>query len=444
MSDTKLYIDSHNDVGALIDFVKGKKVIIYGAGKIGAKVIQSLREFDIEPLFYWDKNASTLRKAAGLEVKLPDPESLENKDEYVVIVTIYAEAVSAQIGRMLSENGFKNIVYKRQDLNSIIYSRCVAKKSKNEFKFDRFTCHICPVSKDNDLPCDIYNKAILENVVKHKNTHEEKPFIMPSMGILVTNFCNLTCVGCNHLRDLYKPSDNKIIPTEVILHDLSKVVDAVDMIEKVVIVGGESFFHKDILNIVKGIMTMPKIGLVQIITNGTMLPKTDEIFEILHSDRVMVEVSAYEGEINSKLQGNVETFISKLEKYNVNYQYQKTLEWFDFGGFEHRNFTKKEHRKVYKTCCFISNDMFDGKIFKCSRSVFGTKLGKIPDYKQDYVDVREFSGRELREKINEFLNFEFPEVCQHCNGTSELRIPAGVQVEGSPSAPKRQVSVHQE
>jgi len=270
---------------------------------------------------------------------------------------------------------------------------------------------------------------VKKNLVTDKlNLDRQNALVIPSMGVLISTRCNLMCKGCNHLREYYKPSDNFDIEAARIFDYLGRVLDAVDFVYTLVIVGGESFLHKDFQNIIDRALRLPKIGIVQIITNGTVMPKNERIFELLSGPRVIVEISGYGDKIPKKLQENVKLFIAKMDKFNVNYRYTKQMQWFDFGDFEDRGYSKEELSRVYSSCICVSNDLFDGNLHKCSRSVFGTYLGKIPDFRSDYVDVRRTSKEDMRMKLAEFFGKKYAEVCRFCNGTSTATIEAGEQV----------------
>jgi hypothetical protein len=307
----------------------------------------------------------------------------------------------------------------------LLYLECHTQVAEGTYRFDFATCHLCPVAKEAHQRCDIFSRHVAENVGAYL---PDDAFVIPSMGILITNHCNLTCEGCNHLRDHYQPSDNVRLETEAIIGDIQRVLDAADFVERVVVVGGEAFVHSDIANILRRVLALPKIGLVQIITNGTIVPKEAGLLELLTDRRILVEISGYGDYLPRPLRENVRQFVSLLRSRGVNHRHLETLDWQDFGGFEHRGYTRQQHLRVYKTCCFVSNDLFDGKLFKCSRSAFGTRIGKIPDYPADYVDVRNSPPDQLRPRLLEFFAHKFPEVCQHCDGTSEKRVPAGVQL----------------
>ena len=403
--------------------LQNKKVIIYGLGKIGKLLLNSLNFHNINVCYLWDNNYGIVQRDINNLVSKPDL-SLENKDDYIIFVTIFANQISEQIAYELKTNNFKTLIYKKELIYNLIYSMCHQKKTNDIFEYNLLTCHMCPLSKEIKNRCEIFDNAI---TISSNNKKIEDKIIIPSMGVLITNKCNLTCEGCNHLRDHYNVTDHIDMETSAIVNDLKKIIQSIDFIEKVVIVGGEAFVHKDVFNIFNEIMKLDKIGIIHIITNGTILIKNENIYKLLSNKRVIVEISGYGDMIPKPLQQNVEKFINNLQKYKINYSRMDTLQWYDFGDFKYRSFTKEQHHKIYKSCCFVSNDLFNGKIYKCSRSALGMHISKIPDYRKDYVDVRGLSVQDLRTRINEFLNLEYPEVCQHCSGTSTNTINAGVQ-----------------
>lgn len=415
----------------IFHLLKNKKIIIYGAGKIGKRVFQALEAQGFETAFFWDINAGQMEDHSGTSVNFPDFRSItrEARSNYLVIVTIFAKSVSKEISGHLLELGYDHIVDDREKVNAIIYQTCRKLKDGGTFEFDISTCHICPVPKENDSTCDIFESHIADNIATGTSLPAEgqEKLIISKLGVLVSNKCNLTCQGCNHLRDLYQKGDSIDFTKAELLGDISKIVEAVDLITQVVIVGGEAFLHGQLYEILDEVLRLPRIGIIQIITNGTVLPKDQRLYGLMANPRVIVEISGYGDKIPAALQNNVQVFMAKLESHGVNYQYMSTLQWFDFGAFGKRPYTAEQHQEIYAACCFVSNDLFNGKIHKCSRSVFAAHLEKIPDYPNDYVDVRNLSNQALKLKIKSFLANETPDVCFHCNGTSTATIEAGSQ-----------------
>jgi len=415
------------------ELLNRKKIIIYGAGKIGKRVYQSLSPFGFKTTLFWDENADIIENLNKTPILKPDFHSIpfKHRNDYVIIITIFAENISYKISSKLSKTGYNNVICDRNIINSLIYQACKISVSNNNFIFDITACHICPI-KDQFEGCDIFDNNVAIKLAKGVETFstDKEKLIIPKLGILVSNRCNLSCEGCNHLRYMYESKDNIDLTPEEILEDLTKIVEVSDLISKVVIVGGEAFIHPKLYIILKKILELPKIGLVHIITNGTIIPKNSDLFKLISNKRIILEISNYSKNLSKKLQDNMKKFMLELDKYNVNYLCMNTLQWFDFGNFGKRFYSKEQHHNIYKTCCFVSNDLFKGKLFKCSRSAFGTLLGEIPNYTEDYVDIRNCPKEHLRNELINFLKNEYPEVCQHCNGTSTKTIEAGIQLHG--------------
>jgi len=411
--------------------LQGRQVIVYGAGKIGRRVRAALAWFGVPVAFFWDIRAETIGAALdGTPVCKPDFGGLSEAERKhcVVVVTIFAENVAERIRADMEAMGYAHVVTDRGFITRLLHGECASRQAAGKFEFDLETCHICPVVSDTRNRCDIFDNHVRQHFVHGLDEGNPIELVVPSAGVLVSNKCTLTCVGCNHLRDHYVASDNMDISAEQILSDLNKLVAAVDMVNKLVLVGGESLLHPEIEAILEGVMALPKVGVIHVITNGTVIPKSKRVFELLASPRVIVEISGYGSHIPVKFQRNVEKFIGKLRELGIHHRYSQTLQWFDFGGFEDRGYSQAELERVYDTCCFVSNDIFNGRMFKCSRSAYGTLIGKIPDYPEDYVDIRANSTAEVRRQVAAFLEKKWVKVCNHCNGASTHVIEAGVQV----------------
>jgi hypothetical protein len=409
------------------------KTIIYGAGRIGRQLFSALKNINGHEIqFFWDKywDAENREPIGGVPVRKPEPQSIppEERGELSVFVTITAKDVSRQIGDELAYLGYK-VVHDRETINQLIYDACESEVSKGSFEFNLRTCHACPVSKENDgASCNIFNDRLMKELAAGADDLEQKRdrLVIPKLGVLIGNKCNLSCEGCNHLVDTYPQGGGAFLESESVLSDVSKIAKAADLIQKVVVVGGEAFLHPNLHSILTGLLAIPKVGFIEIITNGSIIPKDSRLFELMAHKRVMVEVSGYGG-LRERLAAQVGAFLSKLREHGVSHHFLNTLQWFDFGDFSLRNYSGEEHGKVYGTCCSVSNDIWDGKLYKCSRSAFGTHLGYLPVYPGDYLDLRSVPDEELRERLSRFFANSRPLACLHCNGAS-IVMEAGVQV----------------
>lgn len=418
---------------AILQRIGSKKLIVYGAGKIGRKTYKALKTVGIYTCFFWDNKADTIHNIDNIVVCKPHFHSLKDKAQYIIIVTIYAENISKMIHNELVQAGFIDVISDKSFISSLIYAECKKNISQNSFAFDMKSCHLCPVPKDRESGCNIFDRYVAMNLAKGvTNFDTDSSFAISSIGILVTNKCTLKCKGCNHLRDLYATDHNIEVPRMDIKNDLLKIIDVVDFIKTVVVVGGEAFLHREIYNIFSDLLSLPKIGIIHIITNGTVIPKNEKVLELLSNPRVILEVSNYGDKIPNKMQDNVKKFLSKLFEYNINHLYMpQVLQWYDFGGYEERAYSQEELIHIFSSCCFVSNDIFCGKLHKCSRSLFANYLKIIPDFISDYVDIRQTPKEVLREKLIAFFSKQYVEACRFCNGTSTVTIEAGCQLDSS-------------
>lgn len=426
MSDTN---NAQANAQDLARAMEEKKVILYGAGKICRLFVKYLERRDLTPYAIWDQAPELVHDIPGHIISKPDAASIANKDDYLIIVTIFSTPIAMELAEDFAKQGFKHIYYEREIFGDVFHIDCESDVNEGTFELNHKTCHMCPKSTSLKNRCQIYDRHLLkEKGLFASNEKTDGMIVMDKLGFLIHNRCNLTCKGCNHLRDYYDDADNKMLPLDQIMDDLRKVSQAVDFIDKLVFVGGEAFLQKEFDKVLLQSGQVQNVGIMQIITNGTVVPKNTHVFDVMMDLNVIVEISGYGDNLTDKQKANVEKFIQHLEDRNIEYQHLQTMSWFNFGDFNHRRYNREKWKKVYEECCFISNDLFDGQLHKCSRSAFARQLNFIPDYKKDYVDVRSIDDvAELRAAIRTFIDNDMPVVCQHCNGVTADTIPAGVQ-----------------
>jgi hypothetical protein len=415
-----------------LDIFRHRNVIIYGAGKIGQRVYQALRRLDVGIESIWDINASLIRHVDNVEVVEPEPRRVppEKRDTYTIIITIFSETVAESIRKSLLDAGYVDIIVDRTFINDLLLLDCTGRVSRDSERIDVNNCIFCPRITTRNSSCPIFFRHITDST-ETRDSDTGSLFAIPSMGVLTTTRCTLTCEGCNHLRDHFKPENNFDIPFSDIVSDLETLLHSVDVVNKLVIVGGEAFLHPKLDRILLHVLSLKKVGIVHIITNGTVVPKDDKIYSLLSHNRVIVEISGYGDRLPRAMRTNVATFIDALVRHGVNHRHTQTMQWFDFGGFERRDYSEEQMCRVFSSCCFVSNDLFNGRLYTCSRSALGTYLEKLPDYPDDYVDLRKPEQSDLRSRLTAFFAKKYAHACRHCNGTSAVTIEAGCQARSS-------------
>jgi len=405
---------------------------ILGAGKIGARFYNILLANNIPEsnIIIWDTHPDRVKGFENKSKIIPTPSPTElnafDLSSCILYITVYAHDVSADLYLRFKDSGFQDIVYKRSFFSSLFIKECAEMESVHADPYDLFTCFTCPSRRHAEFAsCSIFDSRYGPS----KGEFSSNPIVFDTVGLLVTTSCNLTCIGCNHLRDKFEPAHNVTYNAVDLVTSLRNLSQSVDFIRSLVIVGGESFLHKELAYIISECKTISNIGYIQIITNGGILPIDPFVFEELKDPRVIVEISGYGSNISLKNQAKRDELIEILKKQQIMFRYDEATSWIDFGGFEFRDYSPSEVELIYRNCCFVSNDILDGRLYKCSRSAYGRHTNLISSSDTDSLDLKELPLLPInvrRQRVQDFIDM-IPSTCQYCDGTNPKLIPAGIQ-----------------
>ena len=159
---------------------------------------------------------------------------------------------------------------------------------------------------------------------------------------MITAKCSLKCKSCANLMQYYvdaKNTDHEIFSA---LNRLNSNVDAIDEFR---IIGGEPLMNKQWANIINGILEQDANRKIFIYTNGTILPKDDQL-ESFNGKNVNFYITDY-----GKLSSNIDKLEQSLKKHNIGYRRELADNWVDCASIRKHNRTVKENELVYKECC---------------------------------------------------------------------------------------------
>lgn len=239
---------------------------------------------------------------------------------------------------------------------------------------------------------------------------------------VLTTKCSLRCRDCANLMQYYKK------PYEVekvkIINALRNLLDKVDELDTVVLVGGEPFLAQNFKFIIEEIKKEKKINHINIYTNGTIIPK-DEIISALVSPKVKIIISDY-GDISR----NKKALVEVCNKKGVDcYLKTKDLFWGDVGNMEVRKRTSKQLVKQFRQCKNPCRSILNGKLYYCPRASHGDDLGLVKTSEKEYVDLMQENLR--KEDILKIIYSQhYFSACDYCNyGTKDMvPITPGVQL----------------
>lgn len=243
------------------------------------------------------------------------------------------------------------------------------------------------------------------------------------LEIPITTRCSLRCKNCSNLIPCYKK------PRDYNLDMLKKSIDSfLECINKIVFVrvlGGEPFLSKDLTEILKQLIDSNKVQRIEVVTNGTQVPKDKQLLNVLKNDRVVVCISEYPIVNPAKL-------IETLDKNGISYRIDKMAFWMDYGNVKKRNKSKKELIKQYSRCNSVCKSLVNGQLHLCPRSSHGTDLGIIKNNEDDYLDLLDdsISLEEKKKRMNKLFKRKYITACDYCDyGTSKCKkVPVSEQL----------------
>ncbi|MDR0527110.1 MAG: radical SAM protein [Spirochaetaceae bacterium] len=253
-------------------------------------------------------------------------------------------------------------------------------------------------------------------------------FILGSLNMHITTRCNLKCKNCSALIQ-YNKSPRHFSPQKL-QESLDNLMRITDFIGVFSVSGGEPLLRRDILSIIKFILRhKEKIGVIQIITNGCIIPNKN-IIELAKKHNILFAISEY-GELNLKPFLKLEEFLvmHKLKYFH----YTFPCGWLDIGRIAGSAHKDKETESIYNNCNLNALTMMENVLCKCSFIAAANDLRAVPFNKNNIVDL---ANKKLsRQEAESYINSTNPyPACSYCSGNgtcNNVHIPAAEQIESA-------------
>ncbi len=244
-----------------------------------------------------------------------------------------------------------------------------------------------------------------------------------NVGLIITEKCSLKCVDCGSLINYFDSPIN--YDKEEIIEDFSKLSGSVDAIESLGVYGGEPFLHPHLEYIISHIMQFSNIKTVNIVTNGTIVPK-NHILEVIAKLGIILSISDYCE--NSK---KLTELVAKLEEYNIVYEIipQETY-WYKSLPPKKYNRGKEANKALFSEC-FIAKKcplLQKGKLYLCGyhASVEAAGLYKEEGENLQSVNIRWIDN--IRGQIAELFLADLLDICDYCTLAEKITVKRGVQL----------------
>jgi len=180
-------------------------------------------------------------------------------------------------------------------------------------------------------------------ILKHIRPVFSRKLNFPQIGLTITRRCVLNCIDCVALYTHYRERRAGDIPLEELSATIERFLAAVDGVNSFGLGGGEPFLHKDFKTLLNQALASPKVNLVRTYTTGMPIPD-DDVLDAMATPRFAMGISDY-GDLSKTMR----KLLPKLESRGITHRVEQNS-WTDFGGFEKRNRSTRDSKKVFASC----------------------------------------------------------------------------------------------
>ena len=223
---------------------------IYGAGKVGAKMVTRFKEYGEQLDGFVD--SFKIGEYVGMPiVKLEDV----HEDDSVVISVLNTNSV-LEIYHILKAHDIKHIYWYYDALQNF--------DEKRRINFFEEQC------------LDLSGWGEL---------------VMPHIELHISDKCNLNCKGCSHFSPLFDEI-NAVFENK--MKDIKDIKALFDNIFRIDILGGEPLLNPELKKYVTSLREELPETFIQIYTNGILIPTLDDdVLEAIYQANVGISISEY-------------------------------------------------------------------------------------------------------------------------------------------------------
>lgn len=255
---------------------------------------------------------------------------------------------------------------------------------------------------------DYKDKNFLNAIIDCFKIFKKDEYYYEYLEIPVTSSCNLKCKGCANLIPCY--GKGRDYDLKILKNSINMFLKCINNIVIIRLLGGEPFLSDNLYYIINILLNSNKVQRVEIVSNGTIVPRDKKLISILKESRVIVSISKYPNI-------DIDSLINFLKDNSIKYKVVKRKYWYNYGTAVNQNKNEKELIKQFANCNNICRSMINGQIHFCPRSSHGTDLGIITNNRDDYIDIldKKLSINDKKVLISNFNNKKYIKACNYCN-----------------------------
>ncbi len=358
-------------------------VVLYGFHEAGEKACAAFRARDIPVVGILDVlQSKRIHEYEGIPVMAPEEYDYRVETVFVICSNRYFEEI-------------RQLLAKRNCLNILPY---YAAYFEIAFTYREFL-PLCMIARRAE------SNARLEKAAREK----EKLHVVDTLDLVITERCSLRCKECSNLMQYFHdPHDADMERTMAAVRNL---LEAVDYIHEVRVLGGEPFVNQSWHRYVEYLLTFSKVGNVVVYTNGTIMPRQEQM-AVFADPRAVLSISNYSGLSRKK-----DMLIDYMERNEYFYRCGDVMEWVRCGTIERRERTEEELKDVYHSCCVSGClSLKNEKLFACPFSGNAYALQALPASVHEYVELLDTDRDRIREELEQLQRKQYLKACAYCRG----------------------------
>ena len=378
-------------------------------------VILQSEGYDVRGIF--DNNhAAQGKQFRGVDISAP---LITDRHNETIVICSYQSARG--IYTQLVDMGVLNIIFFGDILSSkdanLLYS-AFQKISVEEL------CSIAPVYT---MLHKVSELRIVQSFLPDDVAASSHSLVIRSLNLMITERCSLRCRSCSsYMQYFNNPTEYH---TDCVKNGLALLLNCVDYIQSISIVGGEPFLHYGLADITDFACNQDKVGAVRVFTNATIPADNALCTRLSKNNNLQIVISDY-GEL-SKQKAEMCT---QFERYKIPYIMQNEMIWYDHALLlSAMSKTEEEVQNTYRICN-INCAVLAGTLFsKCQTALSMELLKAIPtNYRVLENSTIDLLANTSRASIAKHLeSCVAMGACYVCSGKSRRadvkRIPPAIQ-----------------
>jgi len=368
------------DAETFVENFEGKEIVLYGKGRFLPVLLKFADGLKIK--YIVDSNEDLWgTEFKGYSVFSPEKLAEENKENTVVIITLYDAAKRAIQGKLIEMGYLWNNI------------------------------------------CTSYDFVTARNFLKHKKV------VLPTLEFIINTACSLKCRYCIANIPYFKKNIAAFMSFEDTKKYLDNLFVSVDYIGMFQLSTGEVLLHPNFGKIMEYIFEKyrKKYEYLTFVTNGTIIPKED-LIETIAKCVDFIQVTPYTHKDTKKLL-KTDDLRAIFDKHGINYFFSpfatKNDKWNDIGDLSvAKNRNDRDNTSLYKDCSMQAcKCMVRDRLYPCTVACYAAHGGiNEPSECQENIDFVKVSPDNSSEIIKYFLNattLKFPQICDYCDGIGE-------------------------